>query len=68
MFEILANFENETKRRTLIKQLRNEGMLPEKFQQEYKEESKLILKMTCHDSSKRPSASQIMDTVLFQNW
>lgn len=68
MFEILANFENDTKRRIAIRKLRNDGAFPEKFQQEYNEESKLILKMTCHDPSKRPSASQILQTILFQNW
>lgn len=68
MFECLANFESENQRKTEIRQLRNFGILPEKFEQEFNEESKLIHQMTCHDPSKRPTAIQILQTDLFQNW
>lgn len=68
MFELLANIEGDRKRINAIRQLRNFATLPDNFDIEFKEESELILKMTSHDPSKRPSAEEVLQTNLFKKW
>lgn len=68
MFEILVNIEGERKKVEAIRQLRNSAILPEKFVENYPEESELILKMTSHDPSKRPTAQDVIQSDLFKKW
>lgn len=67
-FELLANLNGGRKKNEAIRQLRDMAALPEKFQEQYPEESELILKMTSHDPLKRPSAQDIIQTELFKKW
>ncbi|OHT15752.1 AGC family protein kinase [Tritrichomonas foetus] len=68
MFEILAQFQNDSQKTMAIKQLRNSGTLPDHFTLENKEESELILQLTNHNQNLRPSAQQIVQSKLFKRW
>ncbi|EDV25971.1 uncharacterized protein TRIADDRAFT_55607 [Trichoplax adhaerens] len=59
LFELFHVFGTDMERVTTISKMRD-GILPSKFLQEWPEESETILLMTNKDSTKRPSASEIL--------
>ncbi|OHS97602.1 AGC family protein kinase [Tritrichomonas foetus] len=68
MYELLSDFSSDSEKIKFIRLLRNSAFIPENFRKQFPDEAELILKITCHDASARPTSYEILNSDLFKSW
>ena len=68
LYELCGCFKTGMERRQNIDELRKKHKISQYVYEKYPLESNLILLMTSHKHSDRPSASEILNSIEFKNW
>ena len=65
LLELLHPFNTVMEKEKCVNQLKRQGKLPQPFVEAFPQVSQIILELTSHDPSKRPSASSVLMSSIF---